>query len=108
VTRPSLTSDCQRIPALRFGDPRVTALMSAIAGFCHLVAEFDIRTLNDLMANLLGSSYTTRQATYDLRRCAARESSNGCRTATATSSRRWADASRSSSPRPTAACSHPA
>jgi hypothetical protein len=39
VTRPSLTSDGQRTPALRFGDPRVTALMSAIVGFCHPICR---------------------------------------------------------------------
>jgi hypothetical protein len=68
VTRPSLTTDGQRTPALRFGDPRVTALMSAIVGFCHLVAGFDNRTLTDLMSSLLDPAYTSRQATYDLRR----------------------------------------
>lgn len=68
VTRPSLTSDGQRTPALRFGDSRVTALMSAIVGFGHLVAGFNNRTLTDLMANLLDTPYTNRQATYDLRR----------------------------------------
>jgi hypothetical protein len=68
VTRPSLTGDGQRTPALRFGDPRVTALMSAIVGFCHLVVGFDNRTLTDLMTNLLDTPYTNRQATYDLRR----------------------------------------
>jgi hypothetical protein len=68
VTRPSLTSDGRRTPALRFGDPRVTALMSAIVGFCHLVAGFDTKTLTDLMGSLLDTPYTSRQATYDLRR----------------------------------------
>jgi hypothetical protein len=68
VTRPSLTNDGQRTPALRFGDPRVTALMSAIVGFGHLVAGFDNRTLTSLMAGLLDNGYTNRQATYDLRR----------------------------------------
>ena len=68
VTRPSLTHDGQRTPALRFGDSRVTALMSAIAGFCHLVAGFDNSTLTNLMAHLRHASYTSRQATYDLRR----------------------------------------
>jgi hypothetical protein len=52
----------------RFGDPRVTALMSAIVGFGHLVAGFDNRTLTRLMASLLDTGYTSRQATYDLRR----------------------------------------
>ena len=68
VTRPSRTDDGQRTAALRFGDPRVTALMSATVGFCHLVAGFDNRTLTDLMASLLDTPYTSRQATYDLRR----------------------------------------
>jgi hypothetical protein len=68
VTRPSLTDDGQRTPALRFGDPRVTALMSAIVGFCHLIAGFDNKTLTDLMESLLDMPYTSRQATYDLRR----------------------------------------
>jgi len=68
VTRPSRTSDGQRTPALRFGDPRVTALLSAIVGFGHLVAGFDNRTLTELMTSLLDHGYTTRQATYDLRR----------------------------------------
>jgi hypothetical protein len=68
VTRPSLTCDGQRTPALRFGDPRVTALMSAIVGFCHLVAGFDNKTLTGLMGSLLDAPYTNRHATYDLRR----------------------------------------
>jgi hypothetical protein len=68
VTRPSLTDDGQRTPALRFGDPRVTTLMSAIVGFCHLVAGFNNKTLVDLMAAQLDTAYTARQATYDLRR----------------------------------------
>lgn len=68
VTRPSLSDDGQRTPALRFGDPRVTALMSSIVGFCHLVAGFDNHTLTQLMASLLDTPYTNRQATYDLRR----------------------------------------
>jgi hypothetical protein len=68
VTRPSLTSDGQRTPALRFGDPRVVALMSAIVGFCHLPAGFTNRSLTELMNGLLEDPYTNRHATYDLRR----------------------------------------
>jgi hypothetical protein len=63
VIRPSLTEDGQRTPALRFGDPRVTALMAAIVGFCHLLAGFGNRTLAGLMGSLLGVSYTSRHAT---------------------------------------------
>jgi hypothetical protein len=68
VTRPSTTDDGQHPPALRFGDPRVMALMAAIVGFCHLLTGFDNRTLTDLMSTLLDTSYTGRHATYDLRR----------------------------------------
>lgn len=68
VTRPSTTDDGQHAPALRFGDPRVMALMAAIVGFCHLLTGFDNRTLTDLMGTLLDTRYTGRHATYDLRR----------------------------------------
>src|SRR5262245_61553453 len=68
VTRPSSTTDGQHAPALRFGDTRVMALMSAAAGFSHLLPGFDNRTLTGLMATLLDTPYTSRQATYDLRR----------------------------------------
>jgi len=68
VTRPSLTDDGQHAPALRFGDPRVMATMSAIVGFSHLLTGFDNKTLTGLMASLLDAPYTARQATYDLRR----------------------------------------
>ncbi len=42
--------------------------MSAIVGFCHLAAGFDNKTLTSLMGTLLDTPYSTRQATYDLRR----------------------------------------
>jgi hypothetical protein len=68
VTRPSETEDGQHAPALRFGDARVMALMAAIVGFCHLLTGFDNKSITALMATLLDSPYTARQATYDLRR----------------------------------------
>ena len=67
VTRPS-TVDGQHAPGLRFGDPRVVAVMAAIAGFTHLLAGFDNPTLVRLTGTLLDAPYTSRQATYDLRR----------------------------------------
>jgi hypothetical protein len=73
VTRPSVTKDGQHALALRFGDARVMALMAAIVGFCHLLAGFDNRTLTELMGTLLDSPYTSRQATYDLRRLRRKE-----------------------------------
>jgi hypothetical protein len=69
VTRPSITADGQHAPALRFGDPRVMALMAAIVGFCHLLTGFDNHTLTGLMNSLLDvGPYTSRHAIYDLRR----------------------------------------
>lgn len=67
VARPS-DIDGQHAPALRFDDPRVMAVMAAIVGFSHLVAGFDNRQLTALVATLLDVPYTSRQATYDLRR----------------------------------------
>jgi hypothetical protein len=67
VTRPSII-DGQHAPALRFGEPRVMAVMAAIVGFTHLLAGFDNPTLVGLVGTLLDRPYTSRQATYDLRR----------------------------------------
>jgi hypothetical protein len=67
VTRPS-TVDGQHAPGLRFGDPRVVAVLAAIVGFTHLLAGFDNPTLVRLVGTLLDRPYTSRQATYDLRR----------------------------------------
>jgi hypothetical protein len=67
VTRPS-TIDGQHAPALRFGEPRVMAVMAAIVGFTHLLAGFDNPALVQLVGALLDQPYTSRQATYDLRR----------------------------------------
>lgn len=68
VTRPSSTDDGQHAPGLRFGDPRVMALLAALVGFTHVIAGFTNATLTQLMASLLDDGYTSRQATYDLRR----------------------------------------
>jgi hypothetical protein len=67
VTRPS-TVDGQHAPGLRFGDPRVVAVLAAIVGFTHLLAGFDNPTLVRQVTTLLDAPYTSRQATYDLRR----------------------------------------
>lgn len=68
VTRPSVTTDGLPAPSLRFGDPRVMALLAALLGFCHILAGFTNRELVQLVATLLDAPYTARQATYDLRR----------------------------------------
>ena len=68
VTRPSTTTDGQHAPGLRFADPRVMAAMTAIVGFSHLIRGFDNNALTELMGTLLDIPYTSRHATYDLRR----------------------------------------
>ena len=44
------------------------ALMAAIVGFSHLITGFDNKTLSGLMRSPARPAYTSRQATYDLRR----------------------------------------
>jgi hypothetical protein len=68
VTQPSVTPDGLHAPGMRFGDPRVMAVLAALVGFCHLVAGFSNRQLVELAAALLDTPYGSRQATYDLRR----------------------------------------
>ncbi len=58
----------QRAPALRFGDPRVMALLQAVTAFAHLPCGFRNRDLRPSVAALLGRPYTASQMSYDLRR----------------------------------------
>ncbi|MCP4204848.1 MAG: hypothetical protein GY769_23310 [bacterium] len=61
----------QRASAMRFGDPRVMALLQALCGFFHTPHGFRHRDLRPRVAQLLGRSleqYTPGQMTYDLRR----------------------------------------
>ncbi|MHB8219453.1 MAG: hypothetical protein ACYDHU_03915 [Acidimicrobiales bacterium] len=61
----------QRGPALRFGDPRVQALLSVLVVFRLLPDGFSNRDLRGLLAPLLGldpSHMTAGRMTYDLRR----------------------------------------
>jgi hypothetical protein len=63
--------DGQRAPALRFGDPRVHALLAAIVVFRLLPTGFANRDLRAHLAPLLGldpDSITPGKMTYDLRR----------------------------------------
>jgi len=57
-----------RVSALRFGDPRIQALVQALTSFVHLPAGFRHRDLRPRVAALLGRPYTAAQMTYDLRR----------------------------------------
>jgi len=64
----STVVDGQRVSALRFGDPRVMALLQAIVGFTHLPRGFRNRDLRPQVHALWGRPYSAAQMTYDLRR----------------------------------------
>ena len=68
VTRPSTTKDGLRAPGLRFGDRRVMAVLAAMLKFNYLVDGFNNRQLVEHTSQLINEDYTSRQATYDLRR----------------------------------------
>ena len=66
VVSPS-THDGLPAPALRFGDPRVMALLSSLCSYRHLFNGLTNRSLRTLVAGLI-PGYSPRQMTYDLRR----------------------------------------
>ena len=71
VVQPAVTEDGQKAPGLKFGQPRVMALLLALTMFHHLIDGFRNRDLRQQVADLLGvtlAEYTTHQMTYDLRR----------------------------------------
>ena len=57
-----------RTGALRFGDPRVTALAGALCLMVHAVSGFTNKSLRCLVAGLLGADYSSAKMSYDLRR----------------------------------------
>jgi len=68
---PTVDDEGHRAPGLRFGDPRVMALLAALAMHFHLPDGFSNRMLRGHVAALQGKSpadYGCRQMTYDLRR----------------------------------------
>lgn len=67
VALPSIQQG-QRVPALRFGDPRVMALAATHCVLVHTVVGFTNRSFCAQVRSLLGGPYTSTQATYDLRR----------------------------------------
>jgi len=71
VVQPTVTQDGQRAPGLKFGDPRVMALMLSLCGFGCLIDGFRSRELRRQVAALLGlgsQQYSASQMSYDLRR----------------------------------------
>jgi hypothetical protein len=65
---PTQTPDGQPAPALKFGQPRVTALLAGLCHFLWTVDGLSNQQLRPLIAALLATPYTTRQMGYDLRR----------------------------------------
>ena len=68
VALPTLTADGRRAPALRFGDPRVMALVGALCVTLNAVVGFTNRSLRAQVTALLGTGYTVNQMSYDLAR----------------------------------------
>jgi hypothetical protein len=71
VVQPTVTADGKKEPGLKFGQPRVMALLLALTLFQHLIDGFRNQDLRKQVADLLGvtiSNYTPNQMTYDLRR----------------------------------------
>jgi hypothetical protein len=74
LTAPIITDEGSRIPGLRFGDPRVHALLQALLIHRLLPHGFTNRDLRILIAPLLGTTpedITAGKMTYDLRRLRA-------------------------------------
>jgi len=67
VARSTLTEDGRRSPALRFGDPRVMALLGALCVGLNALG-FTNRSLRARVSHLLGVGYTINQMSYDLTR----------------------------------------
>ena len=67
VALPTLTADGRRAPAMRFGDPRVMALLGALCVGLNALG-FTNRSLRAQVNHLLGVAYTVNQMSYDLAR----------------------------------------
>jgi hypothetical protein len=70
ITKPTVTDDGRKAPALRFGDLRVQALAGAIASMLMAVTGITSKTLRGSMTGLLNRPYSMNQASYDLSRLA--------------------------------------
>lgn len=71
VVQPTVTEDGEKAPSLKFGQPRVMALLLALTLFQHLIDGFHNRDLRGFVVDLLGvttEQYTAGQMTYNLRR----------------------------------------
>src|SRR6266487_5401134 len=68
IAHPTVDTEGRRTPALRFGDPRVMALVGALCTTVLAATGFTNKSLRALVGGLLGTPYRPGQMTYDLRR----------------------------------------
>jgi hypothetical protein len=68
VVQPTVTEDGRKAPGLRFGQPRVMALMVTLSLFSPLIGGLRNADLRESVSSLLNEPYSARQASYDLRR----------------------------------------
>jgi hypothetical protein len=68
ITKPTVTDEGRKAPALRFGDLRVQALAGALANMLFAVTGITNKHLRVLMTGLLHRPYSINQASYDLTR----------------------------------------
>ena len=68
VNRPSTSDDGLYASGIRFGDPRAMAVLASLVSFAHLIDGFRNRQLAERVCSLMDAAYSSRQATYDLRR----------------------------------------
>ena len=67
----SVSEDGQRAAALRFGEPRVMALLAALARVAYIPGSLSNATLRPAVADLMNlppEAYSSAQMSYDLRR----------------------------------------
>jgi hypothetical protein len=70
LTKPTVTDEGRKAPALRFGDLRVQALAGALANMLFAVTGITNKHLRVLMTGLLHRPYSISHASYDLTRLA--------------------------------------
>ncbi len=68
ITKPTVTNEGRKAPALRFGDLRVQALAGALANMLFAVTGITNKYLRVLTTGLLHRPYSINQASYDLAR----------------------------------------
>jgi hypothetical protein len=68
IARPSADAAGRRVPAMRFGNPRVQALAGCLAVWEMAVTGITNKSLRAWMTGMLGTPYTMNQASYDLAR----------------------------------------